>query len=157
MKKVLTAIALSTAAAFAVPAQAYVGVGVGKAKIEGSRENSFKVFAGSQPNRNIGLELAYNDFGKHYDSARVNSLSLAAIGTVPFAPNWNAFAKLGASRNQVKVADIKERRTGLLAGIGVGFNINENLGLRIEYENFGKLANTDSKVKNLGVNLKYSF
>lgn len=156
MKKVLTAIALSTAVVMAVPAQAYVGVGVGKAKIEGSRENSFKIFAGSQPNRNIGLELAYNDFGKH-DGARVNSLSLAALGTVPFAPNWNAFAKLGASRNQVKEGSYKERRTGLLAGIGVGFNINDNLGLRIEYENFGKLADTDSKVKNLGVNLKYSF
>ena len=155
MKKVLTAMAL-TAAVLAIPAQAYVGVGVGKAKIEDSRENSYKIFVGSQPNHNIGLELAYNDFGKH-GGTRVNSVSLAAIGTLPVAPNCTAFGKLGASRNQLKAGGVTERRNGLLVGIGVGYNFNQNLGLRFEYENLGKLANTDSKVKNLGVNVKYSF
>ena len=145
-----------SAAVMALPAQAYVGIGGGKAEIDDSRENSYKIFVGSQPNHNIGLELAYNDFGKH-DGVRVNSGSLAAIGTLPVATNCTAFAKLGASRNQYKFNGNTERRTGLLAGIGVGYNFNQNLGIRIEYENFGKLANTDSKVKNLGVNMKYSY
>ena len=66
---------------------------------------------------------------------------------MPVAPNCPAFGKLGAPRNQVKEGDIKERRTGLLAGIGVGYNFNQSLGLRIEYENLGTLENTDSKIK----------
>ena len=155
MNKILKAMAFS-AAVMALPAQAYVGIGGGKAKINDSRENSYKIFAGSQPNHNIGLEIAYNDFGKH-GGARVNSASLAAIGTLPVAPNCTAFAKLGASRNQVKEGSFKARRTGLLAGVGVGYNFNQNLGIRFEYENFGKLAGTDTNVKNLGVNIKYSF
>lgn len=156
MNKTLMVMALIMAIPSA--AQAYVGIGTGRAKTD-TNHTSYKIFAGSQPSQSFGLEVAYNDFGK-YRAAKTDSWSLAAIGTMPMANNWDLFGKLGATRNHIKFGN-SSRRTGLLAGVGLGFKPTQNIGLRVEYEDFGKLptdmTGVSTKVTNWSVNAKFSY
>lgn len=46
-----------------------------------------------------------------------------------------------------------------LIGVGVNYSMTKNIGLRLEYEDFGKLsdAGSNNKGRNLGLSLKYGF
>ena len=136
MNKVLMAMAFS-AVFVAIPASAepYVGAGVGVADTD-SNHTSYKIFGGFQATKNFGGELAYTNFGE-YRGDNSDSWSLAATGTVPF-DNWNVFGKLGMTRNYIKFGN-SATHTDLLAGVGVGYNFTNNVGVRLEYEDFGKL------------------
>lgn len=159
MKKLLMATALS-ATFIAAPAAAgmYVGGGVGKSDTD-SGQNSWKVFGGYQINPTWGIELGYTDLGK-YRGAEVESWSLAGTATLPLAERWTLLGKLGFARNNAEFAGA-EQKSSTLVGVGVGYAINPNLGLRLEYEDYGKLANTgvgtNDKGSNVGLSVKYSF
>lgn len=159
MKKSLIAAALSACLA-ATPAMAelYVGGGVGKSDTD-SGENSWKVYGGYQFTPTWGVELGYTDLGK-YRGAEVESWSLAGTATLPLADRWSLFGKLGLARNNAEFVGA-EQKSSTLVGVGVGYTLNQNLGLRLEYEDYGKLANTgvgtSHKGSNLGVSVKYSF
>ena len=47
--------------------------------------------------------------------------------------------KLGASSNRAHFAGAS-RETEFYAGVGVGLAMTKNIGLRLEYEDFGKLS-----------------
>lgn len=160
MKKIIMALAVS-AAFVAMPASAdpYVGAGVGVYKTESNR-TSYKLFGGFQSSRNFATELAYNDFG-NFRGAGADSWSLAAIGILPLDEYWNLFAKAGGSYNRTKFAG-SSNNTDLLLGLGVGYNATKNMGVRFEYEDFGKLPNgtfvgASTKATHWGLNVKYSF
>lgn len=161
MNKVLIAMALS-AIFVAVPASAessgYVGVGVGEAETD-ANNTSYKIFGGLQVSQNFGVELAYNDFNG-YRGQRADSWSLAGTGTLPLNMGFDIFGKLGATRNHIKFGN-SSHHTDLLAGVGIGYNFNRNVALRLQYEDFGDLP-TDingrtANVTNWGLDLKYSF
>jgi OOP family OmpA-OmpF porin len=159
MKKTLLAVVI-TAAFAASPAFAavYVGAGLGYAKTD-SNNTGAKVFVGSQVTENLGFQLAYNDFGI-YRGAKANAWSVAAVGTMPIDPNWDIFAKVGATANRTTLAN-SNRHSDILLGVGLGYNFNKNIALRLEYEDFGKLPNDINgnswKATNWGVNVKYTF
>lgn len=159
MKKILIAAALSSCFA-ASPAIAglYVGGGVGKSDTD-SGENSWKVYGGYQFTPTWGLELGYTDLG-NYRGAEVESWSLAGTATLPLAERWSLFGKLGFARNNAEFIGA-EQKSSTLVGVGVGYALNRNLGLRVEYEDYGKLANSgggsNNKGSNLGASLKYTF
>jgi OOP family OmpA-OmpF porin len=159
MKKLLTAVALS-ATFIAAPAAAemYVGGGNGKADTDAGR-SSRKLYGGYQFTPTWGVELAYTDLGK-YRGAEVESWSLAGTATLPLAEGWTLLGKLGFARNNAEFVGA-EQKSSTLAGVGVGYALNRNLGLRLEYEDFGKLSSTgvgtNDKGSNVGLSLKYSF
>jgi len=68
--------------------------------------------------------------------------------------------KNGCNFESAHFAD-STNRTDLLLGIGVGFKMNRNLGLRLEYEDFGRLTDSPSgdsaRGRNLGLSLKYAY
>jgi len=157
MKKLF--IVAAVAAAFtALPASAqfYLGGGVGEAKTD-TRETSWKMYGGFQFNPTWGLELGYTDLGK-YRGADIESYSLAMTGTMPLNEQWSLLGKLGAANNRPDAAG-NGNNTAVLIGVGVGYSFNRNVGMRLEYEDFGKLsdASGSSRGKNLGLSLKYSF
>ena len=59
----------------------------------------------------------------------------AAVGK-----NWDFFGKLGATENYTKFVG-SSRHTDLLAGAGIGCNATQNVGVRLEYKDFGELPN----------------
>lgn len=159
MKKLVVAMVLCSGAMVgSASAQMYAGAGIGAAKTD-TKETSYKLFGGFQFNPTWGLEAAYTDLGK-YRGANFEAASLAGTATFPLNETWSLMGKLGASSNRSHFAG-SNRHTDVLVGAGVGMNLNKNLGLRLEYEDFGKLSNTNlginSRGRNLGLGLKYGF
>ena len=159
MKKLLMGAAIAAAlVAGSASAQTYLGAGVGASRTDSS-ETSWKLFGGFQFNPTWGLELAYTDLGR-YRGSDIESWSLAGTGTLPLGERWSLLGKLGATSNRASFAGASNH-TDLLAGVGVGYSMTKNLGLRLEYEDFGKLSNVssgnNSRGTNLGLGLKYAF
>lgn len=157
MKKIFVAVAVSAAfVAFPASAQLYLGGGLGEAKTD-TRETSWKLYGGYQFTPTWGLELGYNDLGK-YRGADIESYSLAGTGTIPLNERWSLLGKLGAAENRPD-APGAGNHTDVLLGVGVGYSLSRNVGVRLEYEDFGKLsdASGSSRGRNLGLSLKYGF
>jgi len=165
MKKLLMAAALSTlfiagsaSAQVSQGSQMYIGAGAGASKTD-TKETSWKVYGGVQFNPIWGLELGYTDLGK-FRGSDINSWSLAGTAKLPLAEKWALLGKLGAAWNRPSVAGAN-KHTDVLLGIGLGYSMNKNLGLRLEYEDFGKLtdvnAGNDSKGRNLALSVTYAF
>lgn len=159
MKKLLIATGFfAVLIAGPVSAEMYLGGGIGAAKTD-THETSWKLYGGYQFNPTLGLELGYNDLG-NYRGSDIDSWTLAGTGTIPLGTNWSLIGKLGAAWNRPNFAG-SSNSNELLAGVGVGYSVNKNLGVRLEYENFGKLSDTnaggDSKGRNWGLSVKYGF
>lgn len=159
MKKRLIAAALS-AAFIAGPASAemYLGAGIGVSETD-TRETSWKGYGGYQFTPNWGIELGYNDLYR-YRGSDIELWSLAGTGTLPLGQGWSLLGKVGAATNRSSFQGASHR-TELLLGAGVGYSMTRNLGVRLEYEDFGKLSDNangnNSRGKNLGLSLKYAF
>jgi hypothetical protein len=159
MKKILPAVALSAAFAAAPAfAQIYVGAGVGMANTDSS-EVSWKILGGYQHDRHWGIEAAYTDLGS-YRGSSADSLSLAFTGTLPLDRRWALMAKAGAASNRTRVAGSSDHADALV-GVGVAYAVNRRFGLRLEYEQYGRVAGPGSpfndRADNLALIGKYSF
>jgi len=154
----------------------YVGAGVGSAQAKlgasGARsgndsyETSGKIFGGYQFSPNWGVEGQYVYLGKFETNAgsyKPESWGLAATVTAPLSNKFYLRGKLGAAFNRTSGGNLGgSNKTDLLAGVGVGYNINANWGILAEYENFGKMTKNltnggDIKGQNWAVSVKYSF
>ncbi len=145
---------------------------------------SWKLLGGFQFTPNWGLEAQYTALGNRTitatagattgtGSASANQWSLAGTGTMPLSNGFSLMGKLGASRNQINGGNFcagatcgnlgSSSRTDLLAGVGVGYSFNKNIGIRAEYENFGKFSSNGGaggnaiKADNWAISLIYSF
>lgn len=159
MKKALMAAALTTfLVAGPASAQMYLGAGVGSAKTD-TRQTSWKLYGGYQFSPVWGMELGYTDLGK-YRGADARSWSLAGTGTMALNENWSVLGKLGAASNRSDFPGAGNH-TALLAGVGVGLKLTKEVGLRLEYEDFGKLSDVaggnNVRGRNLGLSVKYAF
>lgn len=157
-KMVIAAACAATFLALPVTAQLYVGAGVGAAKTD-SHETSGKIYVGYQLTPIWGTELGYNDLNR-YRGSDIESWTLAGTGARPLGLNWSLLGKLGVASNRPHFAGA-ENKTDLLVGIGMGYAMSRNIGMRLEYENFGKLSDNDgvnnSRGRNLGLSAKYLF
>jgi OOP family OmpA-OmpF porin len=158
MKKLVIAVALSAAfVAAPAAAQSYVGGGIGRSDTD-TGENSWKVYGGYQFSPTWGVEGAYTDLGK-YRTEDVESWSLAGTATLPMGQRWHLLAKLGVARNNADASSDKKSST--LVGVGVGVAMSPTFGLRLEYEDYGKMGvtglGTENKASNVSLSAKFSF
>ncbi len=154
MKKILSALALSAVLA-ATPASAqvshvYIGAGVGTANTDSS-EFSWKILGGYQHDRHWGIEAAYTDLGR-YRGSSADSLSLALTGTLPLDRRWALMAKAGVASNRTRVAGSNDHADALV-GIGVAYTVTRRFGLRLEYEQYGRVAGPGSPFNDRADNL----
>jgi OOP family OmpA-OmpF porin len=147
-----------------------------------SHETSWKLIGGYQLTPIWGMEAQYSDLGRSNYSLsdasgsgngtyKAYQWSFAGTGTIPFGGDFYGFGKLGITSNHLTMSGActpancytagSGNKSDLLAGLGVGYNINKNIGVRFEYENFGKLATIQNgssiKGDNWALSLKYSF
>lgn len=137
-------------------AQLYVGGGVGEARPYPG-EGSWKVFAGMQLTKSLGIEAGYLDLG-NYHGTDVESWSLAATGTMALNDRWSLIGKVGGHR--LHFGNTKSD-TELLLGAGIAYLASQNLWVRLEYEDLGSPTNpgfgNGTEVSNLGINLHFGF
>jgi OmpA-OmpF porin, OOP family len=172
-KKTIIALLGFLAAAAAGPAAAqekgpYLGASFGVAQYINScdrlivacddRDKAWRLFAGYQFNRWVGLEAAYMNLGKvrfqgavggqAFDQdSRATGFDLVGVLSIPVVDHLSVFGKLGGYRARI-VSDITlggvqdhvgETGSGFTYGLGVEFDLWK-LGVRAEaqrYENVG--------------------
>jgi len=124
-----------------------------------SSEFSWKILGGYQHDRHWGIEAAYTDLG-NYRGSSADSLSLAFTGTLPLDRRWALIAKAGVASNRTRVAGSSDHADALV-GIGVAYVVSRRFGLRLEYEQYGRVAGPGSgfndRADNLALIGKISF
>jgi OmpA-OmpF porin, OOP family len=119
----------------------------------------FKGFLGYQINRNWAAELSYVSLGNfkyqygigsvtQEDFYKVTGWGFSAVPTVPFTDNFSLYGRFGGFFSQTRitihsqggVSDFQTDGTSFLTGFGAQYFFNGETGIRIEYENFGKVG-----------------
>ena len=136
----------------------YAGVGAGQALVDergyDDEDAAFSVLGGYQFHRNFALELGYTDFGKleprgEGANLEASSVSLAAVGILPFTEKFSGYAKAGFQRWELDRAipgltgTAKDDGTDPVYGVGLQYRFNDLFALRGEY--------TRSEVEDLDV------
>jgi OOP family OmpA-OmpF porin len=153
MKKILIASLLSSlfaAPAFASVPGPYVALDLQNwnASSTGALGNpgiGARIGAGYRFTENWGVEANYAQSGSSSSvggqSYKAEAFQIAATGTYPINPQFDVYAKLGASANKISPSGFSlasSSKTDLLWGIGGQYNFTRNWGARLEYEGLGK-------------------
>ena len=129
----------------------------------------FKGFIGHQINRNWGAELSYATLGKFhykYDNGsvtidgvyKVTGVGFSAVPTIPFTRNLSVYGRLGMFFSQTRLTFYNSNfnlgsssggrqfsETGFLSGFGAQYFFDGESGVRIEFENFGRVGSECSQ------------
>ena len=124
------------------------------------RDIGYKLYGGYQFNKYFGLEGGYFDLGKFGYRAttvpagtlngniKLRGLNLDAIGILPLAEKFSAFARAGVTYAEardnfsgtgvvtVTNPNLSKRDTNYKFGLGVQYAFTESLGMRIEAERY---------------------
>ena len=132
-----------------------------------------KFFAGYQFGKYLAAELSYTDFGsfqynyelprplgKEFVDYRASSWAVSGVGTLPVSGRFSLLGRLGLTSNLAERSDLhgdasaiavtlpfppaKKRRTGVLWGAGGQFDFTPAVGLRLEYEGYGRFGKADN-------------
>lgn len=128
-------------------------------------DGGFRGYVGYQINRNWATEVSYvslGDFEYAYevggvtqqDFYKVTGWGFSLVPTVPFTSNFSLFGRLGGFFSQTRITirnpgsvptsvvpNFQTDNTSFLTGFGAQYFFNVDTGVRIEYENFGKVGN----------------
>lgn len=141
---------LSLGAQAAEPVGFYAGAGVGQSMVDepfaDDEDTGYQVFGGYQFNEYFGLEAAWTDFGDVRLTGGVgrleaDTLSLAAVGTLPFTENFSAYAKAGlhswdADVSAAEIGRASDDGTDPTYGLGLQYRFSDAFALRGEYSRF---------------------
>lgn len=128
---------------------------------DNSNDTAYKLFGGYQFNKNFALEAGYFDLGKFGYAAttvpagtlngkiKLSGLNIDAVGMLPLDKKFSVFARLGLQYAQAKdefsstgavpvpvVANPSKSTANYKAGLGVQYDFNKALGMRIEAERY---------------------
>jgi OmpA-OmpF porin, OOP family len=130
----------------------------------------FTGFLGVQLNRNWAVEVNFIQLGKfsykyaypqgtQEDIYEVTGWGTSLLPTVPVTRNFSLFGRLGVLASQTRltvrnlaknvggvptfdgtVVDAQTNQTSFLSGIGAQYFVNRDIGIRVEYQNLGKVG-----------------
>jgi len=148
---------------------------------------SVKLYGGYQFTPNWAVEVGYTRLGNHTITATaagasgsasydLDAFELSALGILPVSQDFAFFGRLGATHNRMSGASVtvngntatvsSDSHNAIVWGVGGEWTIKPQLGLRLEYEDFGKFTGNDVwgtggsgaiKGQMWNLNLKYNF
>ncbi len=162
MKKISIAVLLASAAvssaAFAADQGFYIGANVGQAKLSTTAQinpattstTAFSVLGGYQINKYFAVEGQYINLGDFKEgngtSHTVTGYGATAVGILPFNDQWSAYGKLGYANTTLGNSNTGgaggTSRNAVTYGAGAQYNVNQQLGVRLGYDNYGVAAGT---------------
>jgi|CXWL01.1.fsa_nt_gi hypothetical protein len=180
MKKIAIVVLLSAFAATPALADStgkfYGAIDVGRATFSdaGSFPNPgvVRFSGGYHVNSTVDVEASYSKNGDSTitDSTgasatlSASSLQFAVVGNLPMNPEFNFIGKLGFANN---TADLSTNigfsdsvsSTNLMFGLGVQYNLNSRTGIRVLYDNYGKVggSNGTAEGSDITIGLAYTF
>jgi hypothetical protein len=132
----------------------YVGADVGNTKIDNlsGHQSSFGGFAGYQFNQNFAVEAGYRRLAD-FDNLTIKQTHVSAIGIVPLQAGFNIDGRLGYNNLDTKVSSgySASSTSGVLYGVGVGYNFTPAIAVRLEAQKPG----SDSSNVGASVSLKF--
>jgi OOP family OmpA-OmpF porin len=160
MKKIATALLLSAAVSapvFAADKPFYVAADYGKLSMSNmepfANPGAIRVTGGYRFNPNFAVEAGYMMIGDSTVTDSIGSVtyaqsSLQASGVIslPLGDKFSLFGKIGVASNSGKLTgtgsyastNSSTSTTDTTYGIGGQFNFNQLVGMRVQYEKFGK-------------------
>lgn len=129
----------------------YIGGGIGTSRFDDSfaivnfseddSDAATMLFAGYKFSKYLSLEGRYSDFGSFFlggTPADVSSISLHAVGTVPFGDSgWELYGQLGyGSVNFDFFSFAEEDESALAGGIGLRFRPSRNVAIGVQADVF---------------------
>lgn len=110
-------------------------------------DRSLGVFGGYQINRMLAAEVAYHNLGKVTgSSAAIKGNAWEAVGVAawPLFGTFSAYGKFGGFRGKTQGSGAllpnKETNYGFTFGIGGQLELNRNLALRGEWQNYPRMG-----------------
>ena len=125
----------------------------------------FQGSVGYQINRNWAAEVNYVSLGNfeyayeaggatQQDFYKVTGWGFSAVPTVPFTNNFSLFGRFGAFFSQTRITvhnpgtvvsgtipNFQTDKVSFVTGFGAQYFFNVDTGVRIEFENFGRVGN----------------
>lgn len=141
----------------------YLGEGIRPAApVIEDTDIGYRHFGGFRFSRNWGVELGYSDLGRSPDSvepgllapqklgAQTSAWTLAGTGVLPLGGAFSLQGRVGFSlitpdatliaSNPWTGSALPRYRPSVLWGFGGQYDVTGNVGLRVDYNNFGRLA-----------------
>jgi OOP family OmpA-OmpF porin len=149
------AMAVSAGAFAQAPADTgfYIGAEISNTDVgSGDDDVGFKLLGGYRFNRYVAAELGY---GLLYDKGgvEVKALEAVAVGMFPIANQFSVLGKLGVANVDVKVPGGSDDKTEITWGVGVQYDLNRNLGVRLLWQRY----ETDEAIDLLAAGVTYRF
>ena len=174
-KKGFAVLGLASAMLVAGPALAqdpgfYVGLHVGQVTAKDAcddlggsgiscddKSNMFRILGGYQFNKNLAVELGYNDMGEveasgfgFTDKIESKVWEVVAVGSFPFTPNLSGYGKLGMYRAETDFStdipgedNVSDSNTDLTYALGIRWDFTKNLAARAEYQIYKDVGGSD--------------
>ena len=143
-------------------------------------DTGWKLYLGYQINQNFAVEVGYIDFGKFSFSATTAGGSLGGdlkarnggfidiLGIIPLSNNFSIFGKLGGYSVKTELngsgaggsVSATNRSNDWTYGIGAGYEVNRNVGVRVEWERFvdvGNNSTTHNEIDLTSVGIVFKF
>ena len=136
----------------------YAGVHIGQSDFDeaNDEDTAFRILGGYQVNQMFAAELAYTDFGK-VQGVKGNAIELVGVGSWPIANQFSVYGKLGLSRGEFKAGGVSEDSIEVTYGVGVRYDMSQQIGLRAEWQNYPDVGDGASDVSVLSVGVVFKF
>src|SRR6266852_3402943 len=166
----------------------YGGLGIGQSTFVGAcdgisspdscqeKNTAWKIFGGYQFNRNFAGEFGYTDLGKTtasfvgFGSASIGArgFELSGVGMLPVSQQFSVYGRLGLFHWDVDFKDgtglagsASASGTDLTYGLGASFSFTKNSALRLEWQKYQDVGDTNSTgsgdITVIGVGLAVKF
>ena len=140
-----------------------------------SNPNAISIGGGYNFNPYVGVEADYSSVGDSSlatvrggasatEKLKTSSLQVAAVGTYPINNQFSLFGKLGLANTKIDytatpgpntiivgTTATSGSKTNLMFGLGGQYNINKQFGIRLQYQDFGKVQLAGAGSPNIGV------
>jgi len=151
---------------------------------DNNSDTAYKLFAGYQFNKNFAVEGGYFNLGKFGYTAttvpagsltgniKLQGLNIDAVGMLPLADKFSVFGRLGLQYAQAKdefsssgavpvptISNPSKDVANYKAGLGLQYDFNRSLGMRVEAERYRINDAVDNKgdINMYSVGLVYRF
>ena len=164
----VAALASAPAAAQMGMSSVYVGGSFGQSEVKDgcsglpagvscdNKDTAWKLFGGFQLTPMFAVELGYADLGEISASglgvtvsAETTAWDLSAIAAFPIGDAFSVYGRLGGYRAETEARagalSADDSNTGLTFGVGVGFSLSRNLGLRAEWQRYADVGDDDDE------------
>lgn len=125
---------------------------------------SYKLAAEYKVLKHLGVELAYDNFGKtNVDlgftttDIKNDAVSLSLVGRFSVLDNLDLFAKAGYARTEARFFGATSKHNSWVLGLGGEYKFTKNISGVAEFDQFNSFADSGKKMDSLTAGVKYNF